>query len=344
MIPDRWPVEESWGQIHCDGELARRFWISQWPRGEVDAEVLAPLVLAGPPGRSVDARDAAPRSGTRRARCRAGAGPRCRRRRPARARRVRPNGAAATSTGGGLRPGARAGRRPRGLSLCRIRDGVRGDARRPWTTRAASSPRRPRWRDCEIRRLWGEQGAGAPRHCRCVGDSGERSARARADADHRAPVGGTPVLRRAHARPVRRRWSAGRSPRDDPSPSIRGACTQTDTSPAPGTLIAGQVGLGKSALVKTYLARQASRTARGRHRSQGRIRRARRVVRNRGDLPAPGRPDAAQPARPGHRRRRARALVTAVRRARARAAAQPPRARGAQNAPAPSSPRPVPEP
>jgi hypothetical protein len=41
-------VDESWGDVRCDGTWNAVFWISQWPRGEVPGDVLAPLVLAGP--------------------------------------------------------------------------------------------------------------------------------------------------------------------------------------------------------------------------------------------------------------------------------------------------------
>ena len=44
---------ESWGSLRSDASWHASFWISQWPRGDVDADVLAPLILAGPPGRSI---------------------------------------------------------------------------------------------------------------------------------------------------------------------------------------------------------------------------------------------------------------------------------------------------
>lgn len=46
-------VDEEWGRVHCDGRWHAVFWISQWPRGEADSDILEPLVLAGPAGRSV---------------------------------------------------------------------------------------------------------------------------------------------------------------------------------------------------------------------------------------------------------------------------------------------------
>jgi Putative type VII ESX secretion system translocon, EccE len=45
-------TDESWAAYRCDGTWHATFWISQWPRGEVDAQVMAPLVLAGRPGRT----------------------------------------------------------------------------------------------------------------------------------------------------------------------------------------------------------------------------------------------------------------------------------------------------
>jgi hypothetical protein len=46
-------VDESWGDVHCDGAWHAVFWISQWPHGEVAGDALAPLVLAGPATRSI---------------------------------------------------------------------------------------------------------------------------------------------------------------------------------------------------------------------------------------------------------------------------------------------------
>ncbi len=46
-------VDESWGDVRCDGTWHAAFWISQWPRGEVAGDVLAPLILAGPAMRSI---------------------------------------------------------------------------------------------------------------------------------------------------------------------------------------------------------------------------------------------------------------------------------------------------
>jgi hypothetical protein len=51
--PGPMACEESWGALRADATWHASFWISQWPRGEVDADVLAPLVLAGGPGRAV---------------------------------------------------------------------------------------------------------------------------------------------------------------------------------------------------------------------------------------------------------------------------------------------------
>ena len=51
--PGPMACEEAWGALHCDATWHASFWISQWPRGEVDADVLAALVLAGRPGRTV---------------------------------------------------------------------------------------------------------------------------------------------------------------------------------------------------------------------------------------------------------------------------------------------------
>lgn len=51
--PGPMATEEHWDAIRCDGTWHASFWISQWPRGELDAELLAPLVLAGRPGRTV---------------------------------------------------------------------------------------------------------------------------------------------------------------------------------------------------------------------------------------------------------------------------------------------------
>ena len=45
--------QESWGSLRTDASWHASFWISQWPRGDVDADVLAPLILAGHPGRTV---------------------------------------------------------------------------------------------------------------------------------------------------------------------------------------------------------------------------------------------------------------------------------------------------
>ncbi len=50
--PGPMAAHESWGAYRCDGAWHATFWISQWPRGEADADVLAPLVLAGRPGRA----------------------------------------------------------------------------------------------------------------------------------------------------------------------------------------------------------------------------------------------------------------------------------------------------
>jgi len=44
---------EAWGSLRTDASWHASFWISQWPRGDIDADVLAPLVLAGRPGRAV---------------------------------------------------------------------------------------------------------------------------------------------------------------------------------------------------------------------------------------------------------------------------------------------------
>jgi hypothetical protein len=49
--PGPMAAHESWGAYRCDGAWHATFWISQWPRGEADADVLAPLLLAGRPGR-----------------------------------------------------------------------------------------------------------------------------------------------------------------------------------------------------------------------------------------------------------------------------------------------------
>jgi hypothetical protein len=46
-------LDEEWSRLHCDGRWHAIFWISQWPRGDAEGDVLAPLVLAGPPGRTV---------------------------------------------------------------------------------------------------------------------------------------------------------------------------------------------------------------------------------------------------------------------------------------------------
>jgi len=51
--PGPMACQESWGALRADATWHASFWISQWPRGEVDADVLAPLVLAGRPGRTV---------------------------------------------------------------------------------------------------------------------------------------------------------------------------------------------------------------------------------------------------------------------------------------------------
>ncbi len=45
--------QEDWGTLRTDATWHASFWISQWPRGEIDADALAPLVLAGRPGRTV---------------------------------------------------------------------------------------------------------------------------------------------------------------------------------------------------------------------------------------------------------------------------------------------------
>jgi len=45
--------QEGWGALRTDATWHASFWISQWPRGEIDADALAPLVLAGRPGRTV---------------------------------------------------------------------------------------------------------------------------------------------------------------------------------------------------------------------------------------------------------------------------------------------------
>jgi len=45
--------EASWGSVRCDGSWHTTFWISQWPRGEVDPDILAPLVIDGTSDRTV---------------------------------------------------------------------------------------------------------------------------------------------------------------------------------------------------------------------------------------------------------------------------------------------------
>jgi hypothetical protein len=51
--PGPMAVDEDWGLVRCDASWHASFWISQWPRGDVDASVLAALVLAGRCGRTV---------------------------------------------------------------------------------------------------------------------------------------------------------------------------------------------------------------------------------------------------------------------------------------------------
>jgi hypothetical protein len=51
--PGPMAIDERWGSVRCDGAHHAAFWISQWPRGDVPGDVLVPLVLAGPPGRTV---------------------------------------------------------------------------------------------------------------------------------------------------------------------------------------------------------------------------------------------------------------------------------------------------
>lgn len=50
--PGPMAAEESWGWCRADGSWHATFWISQWPRGETDADVLVPLIVAGRPGRT----------------------------------------------------------------------------------------------------------------------------------------------------------------------------------------------------------------------------------------------------------------------------------------------------
>jgi hypothetical protein len=50
--PGPMAADEAWGVYRCDGAWHASFWVSQWPRGEADPDVLAPLVLAGHPGRA----------------------------------------------------------------------------------------------------------------------------------------------------------------------------------------------------------------------------------------------------------------------------------------------------
>ena len=129
--PGPMACEEGWAALRCDATWHASFWISQWPRGEVDAEVLGALVLAGRPGRTVTAGDGAARPGPGRPGRRTLTGAPRRRRGASRARGVCRHGPAAAPAGGDLRPGARARRRSRGIPVRRLRHRLGGDARGP---------------------------------------------------------------------------------------------------------------------------------------------------------------------------------------------------------------------
>ena len=250
-------AEESWRHYRSDGALHCTYWIAEWPRVEVGADFLLPFVLAGTtrrtiavvmepldPQRALRAAENARTNEISDDELRARLGLSC----------DRPPPAPAAGTGG-AREGARRGPLRRALLGVRHRlHRLRGRSSGAMADIEQSAPE------------------GAPRASGAPGRAGDGlhlhapalpgpSVRARPrqpahQADERPPAGRLPVHGRGGPRRARRlhrpRLYTRASFCFDPW-----VLYEHGVITGPSALVAGQVGKGKSALVKTYLARQA---------------------------------------------------------------------------------------